>query len=208
MDREQLGRLFDEFEQPGPKDNDETRLSWPMIVTATRPIIENEQIDPVDRFVLAINTFLPPRRSDIWNLNREGSRNRLDLESGDLSIQDYKTCRKYGPFEVCLFRPGIFWGEAEADRFREICSKIERVPFKCSSMQSYAGKVAAIFSRYIGSRCSILDLRRAFDAHVRQYLSNPRIAREQRERIKDVLALYTAHSSTMSEFYADKVDLS
>ena len=201
-----LQRLSAMFPAAGSKDNDMTNLSWSQIVHKCRPFIEDDSNDVIDRFLLAIYTMIPPRRSDIWNLNQPNSPNTL--QNGKLVIKSYKTARKYGPFECNLFEPGIFHGSAEAALFRKILSDDINIDFGCSSMQAFAGRVARLFSRVVGQRCSILDLRRAFDAHVRQWLSDPSIPAEKRRQIKDVLAYYTAHSGTMSEYYADKVDLS
>lgn len=74
-------------------------------------------------------------------------------------------------------------------------------------MVSFATKVKQLMSRIIGHNVSIVDLRRAFDNYIRQRLSSPSVPMALREEYRKLLSAATAHSRAMSDYYADKVDV-
>jgi hypothetical protein len=201
------------------KDNDTTTTTWNIIVDRTRPFIEDTDNNAYDRLLVALYTFIPPRRSDYWNLqwgNPEEDMNTLS-EDGILNLEDYKTKKTYESYNVNLFNDGVFHGFKEAALFKQI---IDAIPtedkngyvFKNRnggnySMVSFATKIKTLFTSVTGIMISILDLRRSFDQWARQMLSTPNISVEKRKELYKQIEMATAHSKSMSEYYADKVEI-
>jgi len=205
-------------EQAEPSDV--TNVIWNVIVQRTRPYIEDTSNDPYDRLLLALYTFIPPRRSDYWNLDwatsNNESKNTLS-ENGTLTLADYKTKRTYGPYVVELYQEGTFHGDPEAALFRQIIDvipleqKTGRV-FKTRSgsgysMVSFASKVKSLFSSVCQLNVSIIDLRRSFDQWCRAKLSAPNLSMEMRGNLYKAIEMATAHSRAMSDYYADRVEV-
>lgn len=204
-------------EQAEPADI--TSVTWNVIVQRTRPYIEDTANDPYDRLLLALYTFIPPRRSDYWNLEWATSSNdsKNTLSDGTLRLVDYKTKRKYGPYVVELFQEGTFHGDPEAALFRQIIDVIPPeqrtgIVFKTRSgtgytMVSFASKVKQLFSSVCRVNVSIIDLRRSFDQWMRAKLSAPNLSMELRGNLYKAIEMATAHSRAMSDYYADRVEV-
>lgn len=211
-------------EQYGYKSNREpvhntTTVSWADIIAKVRPFIENEDNAPADRLIAALYCLLPPRRTDYhsmkWGHGEQG--NTLDPTNGRMVLRDYKTRKAYGPYEFDLFEPSPFHGSEEVALFRDIIGKMshEAGPVFVSrygggfGMVSFASKVRALLSKICRDNITLIDVRRAFDQHIRdEVLNNARISPNERQRLRALIEKATSHSKEMTQYYADKVDLS
>ncbi len=204
-------------EEPAQDDSHVTRVSWEDIVTAVRPFIEDESKPAADRLLMALYTLIPPRRTDYYLLSWDPEAANHLTSEGQLSLTEYKTKRTYGEFTMDLFTPSIFHGEEEVALFRNIIGAMSPHEGKVFttrggssySMLSFATKIKRLFSRLMGQSVSLIDARRAFDQHIREdVLNNPRIPLQARQQLRDMVERATSHSKEMTEYYADKVDMS
>jgi hypothetical protein len=221
LSKESIGSLRDSYTGGAikeEKDNDATHITWDTIVARTRPFLENRDNNPIERLLVALYTLIPPRRSDYHTLewSDECSSGNQLTERGEMCLHEYKTARTYGPYRVDFSQDGTFHGPAESQLFMNIINDINpedrhgRI-FKgrsgSYSMTSFAGLVDRVFSRIVGQKVSILDLRRSFDNWVRLKLASPRLSQELRGNLYKAVEMATAHSRSMSDFYADKVSV-
>jgi len=201
-----------------PREKDVTDISWSDIVEKTRPIIEDDTKPYQDRLILALYTLIPPRRSDYGSMiytNQDAEGNTLNPSTGLMTIRDYKTVRKYGPYTINLFETGPLIDDNSRRLFRDVIGEANDGPvFKTKSgtpltQSSFTKMVANIFSKYLQDRVTLIDIRRAFDQHIRDtILNNAHIPIQERHRIRQLIEMATSHSREMTGYYADKVDLS
>lgn len=196
---------------------DTTSVTWNVIVQRTRPFVEDTENNVYDRLLVALYTFIPPRRSDYWSLvwGTPTDKTNTLSDEGVLNLTDYKTAKKYGEYRVDLESSGTFHGDPEAALFKSI---IDLIPleektgpvFKTRTggsytMVTFASKVRQLFTSVCHLTVSIMDLRRAFDQWMRARLSSPTLSMDLRGDLNKAIEMATAHSRAMSDYYADRV---
>lgn len=205
--------------QKEPRHNT-TTIAWNDIVRKMRPFIEDESRPAADRLIAALYCLLPPRRTDYysmkWGDQKDG--NTLDPETGRMVLRDYKTRRAYGDYEFDLYEPSQFHGADEVALFRSIIGQMhpeDGAPVFMTrqggpySMVSFGSKVRSLLTNICRDNVTLIDIRRAFDQHIRdQILNNPRVPPNERAAFRSLIEKATSHSREMTQYYADKVDLS
>lgn len=197
----------------------QSTISWETIQSKTRPFINDSNNNAYDRLILALYTLIPARRSEYYSLiwgPETKSENRLSID-GDLNIDDYKTVKTYGLYSINLFEHSTFLSKRDAILFKDIISNmpnkqdntfIFQTAGKPYGIISFATRARNLFSKLIGQKVGLLDIRRAYEEFIRRtVLNNNKISTKKRLEYRAILELATGHSNATQNQYADKVEL-
>lgn len=220
LKKDYITKLQKEYQKVVPvREAKPTTIPWETIKTKSRAFLKADNNNIMDKLIIALYVLIPARRSEYCSLkwgDKQDGENRLS-ENGDLNIDNYKTQKTYGMYSINLFEPSKLLPKRDADIFKSIIDSIDNKPinalvFQASnkpySIVSFATRARNLFSKILGEKVGLLDVRRAFEEYARRTIfNNAKLSLKKRNEYKRIYELATGHSNATQNNYADKLEL-